>query len=80
MVPTLMPGDIAIVDPAIKCDNGTPCVVWVNGEVSIKRFYDGENEIRLVPENDKYPPTIIPKSGRVDFRVIGKVVAMERRF
>jgi len=80
MTPMLLPGDIAIVDPAIRCDNGSPCVVWVNGEVSIKLFYDGEKEIRLVPANDMQPPTVIPKDSRVDFRVIGKVVAMERKF
>ncbi|OGP87170.1 MAG: hypothetical protein A2031_08165 [Deltaproteobacteria bacterium RBG_19FT_COMBO_43_11] len=74
MLPRFMPGDIAIVDPGIRCDNGFPCVVWVNGNVSIKLFYDGEKEIRLVPMNNKYETITIPKDSRIDFRVIGKVV------
>jgi len=74
MLPRFMPGDRAIVDPALKCDNGCACVVWVNGEVSLKLFYDRENEVILRPMNDKYPETIIKKDSKVDFRVIGKVV------
>jgi len=74
MLPRFMPGDIAIVDPSIRCDNGSPCVVWVNGEVSIKLFWDKEDEILLKPMNDKYPETVIRKDSKVDFRIIGKVV------
>lgn len=74
MLPRFMPGDIAIIDPTIRCDNGAPCVVWVNGDVSIKLLYDGEKEIRLVPTNDRHQTIVIPKDSRIDFRVIGKVV------
>jgi len=74
MMPRFMPGDIVIVDPAIGYDNGSPCVVWVNGEVSLKLFYDEEKEIRLVPMNDRHQIIVIPKDSRIDFRVIGKVV------
>ncbi|MBP7231353.1 MAG: LexA family transcriptional regulator [Syntrophaceae bacterium] len=74
MLPRFMPGDIAIIDPAIRYDNGSVCVVWVNGEVSMKLFWDKENEIILRPMNDKYPDTTIKKDSKVDFRVIGKVV------
>jgi hypothetical protein len=49
-------------------------VVWVNGEVSLKLFYDEETEIRLVPMNNRYQIIVIPKDSRIDFRVIGKVV------
>jgi SOS-response transcriptional repressor LexA len=79
MLPRFMPGDIAIIDPAIRYDNGSPCVVWINGEVSLKLFYDSENEIRLVPTNNKYPETIIKKGAAVDFKVIGKVVDIRAR-
>jgi SOS-response transcriptional repressor LexA len=74
MLPRFMPGDIVIVDPAVRCNNGSPCVVWVNGEVSLKLFYDEETEIRLVPMNNRYQIIVIPKDSRIDFRVIGKVV------
>lgn len=74
MMPRFMPSDIAIIDPAIRCDNGSPCAVWVNGEVSLKLFWEHEKEIILKPMNDKYPETIIKKDSKVDFRVIGKVI------
>lgn len=54
MWPRVFPGDIVIVDPAIKCDNGAMCVVMLRGEVSLKLFYEDDNEIRLVPMNEKY--------------------------
>jgi SOS-response transcriptional repressor LexA len=74
MMPRFMPGDIIVVDPEIKCDNGTPCVIWLNGEVTFKLFWETDTEVRLEPTNDKYPATVIKKDSRVDFRVIGKIV------
>lgn len=74
MAPRYLDGDIIIVDPETKCDNGSSCVVWLNGEVSFKRFLETETEIRLQPFNDRYPDTVIRKDSRADFRVIGKVV------
>lgn len=80
MLPRFLPGDIAVIDPAIRCDNGSPCVVSVNGEVSLKLFWDKEAEIVLKSINDKYPEIIIRKDSKVDFRVIGKVVDMKAKF
>lgn len=76
MAPRYLPGDVIIVDPEIRCDNGSACVVWINGEVSLKIFFEGENEIRLVPMNETHEIRVIPKNRKVDFRVIGKVVDM----
>ena len=80
MLPRFMPGDIAIVDPHVRCDNGSPCVVSVNGEVQLRLFWDKETEILLKSMNDKYPEIIIKKDSKVDFRVIGKVVDIKAKF
>jgi SOS-response transcriptional repressor LexA len=80
MLPRFMPGDIAIVDPSVRCDNGSPCVVSVNGEVQLRFFWDKETEILLKSMNDKYPEIIIKKDSRVDFRVIGKVIDIKVKF
>ena len=80
MLPRFMPGDIAIVDPSVRCDNGSPCVVSVNGEVQLRFFWDKETEILLKSMNDKYPEIIIKKDSKVDFRVIGKVVDIKVKF
>ena len=46
----------------------------MNGEVSLKLFWDLGGEIVLRAMNDKYPEIIIRKDSNVDFRVIGNVV------
>lgn len=76
MAPRYLPGDTLIIDPEVRCDNGSPCVVCLNGEVTFKLFWESETEIRLQPLNDRYPDTIIRKDSRAEFRVIGKVVDM----
>jgi len=76
MAPRYLPGDIVIIDPERRCDNGSACVVWINGDVSLKLFYEDENEVRLVPLNETHEISTIPKGRKVDFRVIGKVVDM----
>lgn len=74
MMPRYMPGDIIVVDPEIKCDNGTPCVVVVNGEATFKFFKETNEAIILMPMNNKYPEIVVRKNSNVDFRVVGKVV------
>lgn len=80
MLPRFMPGDIAIVDPAVRCDNGSACVVSVNGEVQLRFFWEKETEIILKSMNDKYPEITIKKDSKVDFKVIGKVIDIKVRF
>lgn len=76
MRPRYLPGDIIIVDPAVACDNGSPCVCVLNGEATFKVFHDREDAIVLEPTNAKYPEIIIRKDRAVDFRVVGKVIDM----
>ena len=76
MAPRYLPGDIIIVDPAIACDNGSPCVVVLNGEATFKLFRETDEAVILEPLNAKYPETVIRKDRSVDFRIVGKVVNM----
>lgn len=69
-------GDIIIVDPSLDCENGTPCVVKLNEEVTFKIFKENDTEIRLIALNEKYPDMVISKNKPVDFKIIGKVVDM----
>ena len=79
MSPRYLHGDIIILDPEIKCDNGSACVVSLNGEVTFKLFWETETEIRLQPLNDRYPDTIIRKDSRADFKVIAKVIDLQAK-
>jgi SOS-response transcriptional repressor LexA len=74
MAPRYLPGDTIIVDPELKCDNGSPCVVVLNGEAVFKFFRDTADAIILEPMNPRHPDIIIRKDRSVDFRVVGKVV------
>lgn len=74
MMPRYMPGDIIVIDPAVRCDNGCPCVVVLNGEATFKIFRETDEAVILEPTNDKYPEIIVRKDRAVDFRVVGKVV------
>lgn len=74
MAPRFLPGDIIVVDPDIRCENGCPCVVVLNGEATFKIFRETAEAISLEPMNKKYPEIIVRKDREVDFRVVGKVV------
>jgi SOS-response transcriptional repressor LexA len=76
MSPRFLQGDIIIVDPETQRDNGSPCVVWMNGEVTFRLVWETETETRLQPLNDRYPDVIIRKNSRTDYRFIGMVVDM----
>ena len=76
MMPRYMPGDVAVVDPTLHCDNNCHCVVKLNGEVTFKIFNENDTEIKLTSMNEKYPDIVIRKDSKVDFKVIGKVVDM----
>ena len=79
MLPRFLPGDVVIVDPDIPTHNGCACVAWINGDVSLKMFYETEKEITLKPLNPKYPVVLIPKDSEIEFRVIGKVVDLKAK-
>ena len=80
MSPRFLPGDVVIVDPSVHCHNGCACVVWLNGEVSLKTFFENEAEIILKPINEEYATITISKNSKVKFKIIGKVVDLKARF
>ena len=69
-------GDMIIVDPALRCEKGEPCVAWCNGGITFKIFDETKKEIKLKPLNNKYEELVVNKKNGNDFRIIGKVVDM----
>jgi DNA polymerase V len=70
------PGDILIVDSSREAVDGKICVVWINGEHTVKRVhYAGGpshgDMIVLMPSNPKYAPIYVHEGD--DFRVFGVV-------
>lgn len=62
MEPKFREGDIVVFSPAVEVRNGDDCFVRFASphETTFKRvFFEKDDNLRLQPRNDKYPPTII---------------------
>ncbi|MBT8763128.1 translesion error-prone DNA polymerase V autoproteolytic subunit [Desulfohalobiaceae bacterium Ax17] len=64
-------GDILIVDRALEPRNNSIVVAVVNGELTVKRLYQKENKLYLMPDNPRYKPLEITED--MDFEVWGVV-------
>ncbi len=73
----ILDGDYAIVRSQGTAENGEIICALINGEATLKRFYKKGNNVVLNAENKNYAPITI---SRGDFRIMGKVVALIRKF
>ncbi len=73
----ILDGDYVIITRREQASNGEMVVASVNGEVTLKRFYNEGERIRLQPANSMMHP--IYASAR-DVAVQGVVVGLMRRF
>lgn len=69
-------GDLVIVSPQTSTHNNDIIVAQIDDEVTVKRYYNKANTIKLIPENDKYNPIFIDE--RSEFKIIGKVIGVVR--
>lgn len=76
MEPRFFAGDIIVVDPSLMPQTGDYCIARLKGEVTFKKYYENGDEIRLIPLNETWEISTIPKGRKVDFKPIGKVVDM----
>ncbi|MBE9040109.1 translesion error-prone DNA polymerase V autoproteolytic subunit [Oscillatoriales cyanobacterium LEGE 11467] len=65
------PNDLLIVDRAIEPKNGSVVIAVVDGEVTVKRMYQDDDRLLLVPENDRYKPLEIAEE--TQFHIWGVV-------
>ena len=70
-------GDMVIVHPSNEADNGDIVVAKIddngNEEITIKRFFREKDCVKLIPENNDYPPII-----KESVSIVGKVVGLIR--
>lgn len=62
MEPKFCHGDIVIFSPSVEITNGDDCFIRfaMPHETTFKRvFFEADNNVRLQPRNENYPPTII---------------------
>lgn len=69
-------GDLVIVSPQTSVRTDDIIVARIDDEVTVKRYYNKGNEIKLMPENNKYKPIVIKDTN--EFSIIGKVAGVVR--
>jgi repressor LexA len=71
-------GDYIVVEERSSAENGETVVATINGEATVKRFYQEANgQVRLQPANDTLAP-IVARAKEVTIR--GVVVAVMRKY
>jgi len=67
-------GDLLLVDRALEARSGRVVIAVVNGELTVKRLYQRQGRLFLVPENPDYEPLEITEA--MDFQVWGVVTTV----
>jgi repressor LexA len=75
---SILDGDLALIRPQGRVEQGEIAAVIVNDEATIKYFFREKARIRLQPANGRMKPIII-KEGQAEVILAGKVVAIIRR-
>jgi len=73
----ILDGDFVIVRQQPTADDGDIVVALLGDEATIKRFFKGEDGVRLRPEHPTMEPIMVPK--QQSLTVLGKVVAVFRK-
>ncbi len=67
--------DLVVVRKQETAINGEIIVALMEDEATVKRFFKGESEVKLMPENDYMEPMIVK-----DVRILGKVIGVIRKY
>lgn len=71
--------DLIILQSQHTAENGQTVVVLIDGsDATVKRFYGGQNHVRLEPANPSYKPIVIRPPERVQIQ--GVVVGVIRKY
>ncbi len=74
----ILPGDIIVVDRSLHPVNHDIVVAALNGEFTVKRFFQQHRRVVLKPENHLYPNIII--GPEEDFCLFGVVTSIVRQY
>jgi repressor LexA len=70
-------GDLALIRPQQTAQHRDIVVALVDGEATLKRFFQDIDQIRLQPENPHYAPIII-REGGPEISIVGRMVGLYR--
>ena len=71
-------GDFVIIKKQETAPNGERVVAMIDNEVTLKRFYNDKNQIRLEPANSQMQPIVVDKA-TTDTRILGVLVGVLRK-
>ncbi len=71
----IMDRDLVVVRKQETAINGEIIVALLEEEATVKRFFKGKTEIKLMPENDYMEPLIVS-----DVTILGKVIGVIRKY
>ena len=69
-------GDFVVIQKKETARNGERVVAMINGEVTLKRYYEEASAIRLEPANGSMQPIVVPKG---EARILGTLVGVVRK-
>ena len=75
---SILDGDLAVIRPQARVEQGEITAVIINDEATVKYFFREKERIRLQPANAGMKPIIISE-GQAEVTLAGKVVAIIRR-
>ena len=75
---SILDGDLAVIRPQARVEQGEITAVIINDEATVKYFFREKDRIRLQPANAGMKPIII-NEGQAEVTLAGKVVAIIRR-
>ena len=71
--------DCIIIKSQQTAENGQTVVALIDGgDATVKRFYQGRNQVRLEAANPRYQPIVVKPADRV--RIQGVVVGVIRKY
>ena len=73
----ILDGDRVIVKQQGAAENGEIVCAVIDGEATLKRFFQKDGIVTLKAENEKYAPIVVSEG---EFRVVGRVVGLMRKF
>ena len=73
----ILDGDRVIVKQQGSAENGEIVCAVIEGEATLKRFFEKDGVVTLKAENEKYPPITVSEG---EFRIVGRVVGLLRKF
>jgi repressor LexA len=70
-------GDVLIIRKQDHADNGQTVVAQIEGEATIKKFYQRDDRVELRPANEELKPLVVPAE---KVEIIGVVIGLMRHY